>query len=434
MVLDEQWRLLRGVEPLSGPQGGPLSRTVKLILDPLVIRPVQNPECAGPIVTADGARALAARLRAGGDVLRATAAWFTLLKQARRAAGITEGNPQDLYFQRCFELATVSGMPDPAVGLAMAERALRDIHACSAGPTAAALKRHLGDAATAAALRARIDTAWAARPVDTVGVDHAPELAGLLDACAAARIGHDRPGGQAAFDELVAARAGSGDGIRLWTATAGHTAQSLGLTSHRLPQSPGLADTAAGGPGLPFDRTIYERLFSVLRAGERDELPAVADLVRAEITRSCAPWALAAERLRVTAAAGAALARGLHPIDAPRSADTLAQRVINRRWQREAYVLQARRLMINPDGAGAGPLATIAAELRTPWRSYLRRLWVRLHGRDVRGMSVEGTDELWDLLEGVARSVILDHRTRVKQALSVTVGADEADPAESRAG
>lgn len=94
MVLDEVWRELDGVEPLSGPDGGPLSRTVKLILDPLVIRPVQNPLCAGPIVTADGAQLLATRVHASADVLRAAAAWFTLLKRVRRALRITDGNPR----------------------------------------------------------------------------------------------------------------------------------------------------------------------------------------------------------------------------------------------------------------------------------------------------------------------------------------------------
>ncbi|WP_438804094.1 hypothetical protein [Nocardia farcinica] len=112
-VLDEVWRGLDGVEALSGPHGGPLRRTVKLILDPLVIRPVQHPVCAGAVLTADGATLLATRVHAAADVLRATAAWFTLLKQVRRALRITEGNAQDLYFQRCFELATEYGHPHP---------------------------------------------------------------------------------------------------------------------------------------------------------------------------------------------------------------------------------------------------------------------------------------------------------------------------------
>ena len=75
----------------------------------------------------------------------------------------------------------------------------------------------------------------------------------------------------------------------------------------------------------------------------------------------------------------------------------------------------------------------IAAELHAPWRPYLRRLWVRLHGRDVRGLPMDTPDELWDLLDGVARSVILDHRTRVKNALSATALAPIADTSESRA-
>ncbi|WP_345494733.1 hypothetical protein [Nocardia callitridis] len=65
MVLDAAWRELDGVAPLSSATGGPLRRTVKLMLDPLVIRPVAHPLCAGPLVNADG------RWRRAGYVLRA---------------------------------------------------------------------------------------------------------------------------------------------------------------------------------------------------------------------------------------------------------------------------------------------------------------------------------------------------------------------------
>lgn len=122
MVLDEVWRGLEGVEALSGPHGGPLRRTVKAILDPLVIRPVRYPACGGAILTDDGATLLAARVHAHADALRATAAWFTLLKQTRRRLRITEGNAQDLYFQRCFELAATRGHPDPARDRLRADR------------------------------------------------------------------------------------------------------------------------------------------------------------------------------------------------------------------------------------------------------------------------------------------------------------------------
>ncbi|OUS96469.1 hypothetical protein [Rhodococcus sp. NCIMB 12038] len=442
MVLDEVWRELDGVEPLSGPDGGPLSRTVKLILDPLVIRPVQNPLCAGPIVTADGAQLLATRVHASADVLRATAAWFTLLKRVRRALRITDGNPQDLYFQRCFELATGSGAPDPLRDEAVAENTLRDVHDVAAGRTTQALKAHVTDPARARELSALIDLAWGRRPLSgTVTGDHAAAVAVVLDACPGARLEQDGDDGRHALDDLVAGHAGTHHGIALWTSTPEVTAHRLGLTSHPVPVPPRLGSSASTSAlGLPFDRSVHERVFTVLRAStDRAELPPIHELVTTEIARSCSPWALLDETLRVVATTGAALATGLHPIGtapSPSDTDTTAVRVINGRWQREAYVLQARRLTVNADAAtlpDTNPLAAIAAELREPWRPYLRRLWVRLHGRDVREFSVHEPGELWDLLDGVARSVILDHRLRVKQALSAIPLADATDAPESRA-
>ncbi|MBL1074753.1 hypothetical protein JK358_10120 [Nocardia sp. 2] len=443
MVLDETWRRLDGVEALSGPHGGPLRRTVKLVLDPLVIRPVQHPECAGAMLSADGAILLATRLHAAADVLRATSAWFTLLKQTRRALRITEGNAQDLYFQRCFELATMSGMPDPVRDRVAAEAALRDIHDMTAGRTTQALKEYLSDPLRADELTELVHIAWGRRPL-TAAADHTAALAELLDACAAARLDPDLS--DADIGEPIAAFLGTHTGIRLWIDENPGRAQYLGLTLHERPQPPRIGETASTAAlGLPLDRTIHERVFTVLQAStDRTELPDIPDLVDAEIARSCAPWALLDESLRLTAAAGAVLAVLLQPFDTllPRgplgssgtaaepAAGSAAARVINSRWQREAYVLQARRLMVRADATG--PLAAIAAELQVPWRPYLRRLWARLHGRDVRELPVYAPDELWDLLDGVARSVILDHRTLVKRALAAESAAPET--LESRAG
>lgn len=445
MVLDEVWRKLEGVEPLSGPHGGPLRRTVKLVLDPLVIRPVQHPSCAGPILTADGAVLLEARIQAAADVLRATAAWFTVLKQVRRTLRITEGHPQDLYFQRCFELATTSGMPDPARARAVAEEALREIHEYTAGRTTQALKEYLTDHTRERELAGLLDLAWRRRPLTGPQGDHDAEVDELLEACAAARLGADADG-QRTLDRLVAANAGTHTGIRLWQEAS---AQELGLTTHPVPLRPEIGSSASKSTlGLPFDRTVYERVFTVLQAStERAELRPIPELVDAEIARSCAPWALLDESLRVTATAGTALATGLAPIEHRRGPSTgrprlrpagtgttpsTAHQVVNSRWQREAYVLQARRLVVSAEPP-TGPLAAIARELITPWQPYLRRLWVRLHGRDVREYAIHDPDELWDLLDGVARSVILDHRTRVKRALSVRASAGEPDAAESKA-
>ncbi|MFB8007619.1 hypothetical protein [Nocardia sp. NPDC056000] len=543
MVLDEVWRRLDGVEALSGPHGGPLRRTVKLILDPLVIRPVQHPECAGSILTADGAVLLTTRINAAADVLRATAAWFTLLKQVRRALRITAGNAQDLYFQRCYELATVSGMPDAVADRGAAEDALLEIHNLTAGRTTQALKEFLADPEQSGDLAELIATAWRRRPLTTTP-DHTEPLTDLLNACAAARLGEPEP--DVDIDDLIAASIGTHHGIRLWlaqgsdaaaaipagqgpVAAAGPvpSAQYLGLTAYPAPQPPRVGASASKASlGLPFDRTIHERVFTVLQAAsERADLPPIPELVDAEIARSCSPWALLDESLRLAAAAGAHLALQLRPIvNAPndigsslagapanghstRGPETgvtsAAARVINGRWQREAYVLQARRMMVchaslaaaaaptaamsavggsigevvstdvvgfhgaaASNGAAAGigtgsgsggavppvsaetlgsletpgvvsapgPLAVIAADLQVPWRPYLRRLWARVHGRDVREVPVYEADELWDLLDGVARSVMLDHRMRVKKALAATAVAAELDELESRAG
>ncbi|MFJ9367565.1 hypothetical protein ACIRRA_24515 [Nocardia sp. NPDC101769] len=568
MVLDEVWRRLDGVEPLSGPHGGPLRRTVKLILDPLVIRPVQHPQCAGSMLSADGAVLLATRIHAAADVLRATAVWFTLLKQTRRALRITEGNAQDLYFQRCFELATVSGVPDPVGDRAAAEAALREIHGLAAGRTTQALKEYLSEPARVGELTGLIRTAWRRRPLTEVP-DHSELLAGLLEDCAATRL--DGAGGPADLDAVIDASVGTHTGIRLWLNEIGCTAQEFGLTLYPLPLPPEVGFSASTATlGLPLDRTIHERIFTVLQASsERSDLPAIPELVAAEIARACAPWALLDESLRVAAAAGATLAVNLRPLGAalpigydpdgdaaptPRSTVTLggaatgllgaavgltgtaagllgtpagllggstglagtaagvtgvvagltsaaagltrpgapssaapeesariggsaagptgkpvgstgaqsparsvdetggaaesasarytapgaiggggaAARLINGRWQREAYVLQARRMAVRVDAID-GPLGAIAADLRVPWRSYLRRLWARLHGRDVREFPVYAADELWDLLDGVARSVILDHRMRVKRALAAGAAAEPGDR-ESRVG
>ncbi|MGM7646465.1 hypothetical protein ACSVDM_16315 [Nocardia sp. JW2] len=500
MVLDEVWRGLDGVDALSGPQGAPLRRTVKLILDPLVIRPMQHPLCAGSVLDADGVTLLTSLVLARSDALRACASWFTVLKQARRALRITEGNAQDLYFQRCFELATLHGEP----GADARERAaavLREVHEGTGGRTTTALKNLVTEPNRLAQLTSIIDSAWRTRPLVNSGArDLASSLIELLDASTLAREGDPADAGPL-LDELIEDKVGTHRGIALWRAHPRYGADDLGLTVHECPQRPVVGATASTATlALPFDRSIYERVFTVLHGSiDRTDLPDLPTLVSTEVTRSCSPWGLLDESLRVTAAAGCELALGLSPLGAVSLARTLvatelsgvhgdrsersaesaqdgpdaglhagttlsaesrvrgpvgtdggaaqcgskgqwadagepglgsrAHAVVNARWRREAYVLQARRYSVHLGEAVSGPLAVVAAELRTPWRPYLRRLWVRLHGRDVRELAVFDPVELWDLLDGVARSVMLDHRTRVKQAL--TVALDDVEEARA---
>ncbi|MCA2209708.1 hypothetical protein [Nocardia rosealba] len=441
MVLDEVWRGLDGVDALSGPQGAPLRRTVKLILDPLVIRPVQHPRCAGSVLDADGVTLLTSLVLARSDALRACASWFTVLKQARRALRITEGNAQDLYFQRCFELATLHGEP----GADARERAvavLREVHEGTGGRTTTALKNLVTEPNRLAELTSLIESAWRTRPLASSGArDLASALIELLDASTLAREGDPADAGPL-LDELIEDKVGTHRGIALWRPHPRHGADDLGLTLHECPPRPVVGATASTATlALPFDRSIYERVFTVLQGSiDRTDLPELPTLVSTEVTRSCSPWGLLDESLRVTASAGCELALGLSPLgamsvapnpvvmsDARGERGSRAHAVVNARWRREAYVLQARRYSVHLGEIASGPLDVVAAELRIPWRPYLRRLWVRLHGRDVRELAVFDPAELWDLLDGVARSVMLDHRTRVKQALTVaTVDIEEA--------
>ena len=111
-VIDQAWRAIgRGVEVLSGEDGGPLRRTVKRIIDPLVLRLRSNPQFSPPTVAPDVAAAMHDLVVTHGPELQATAAWFSMLKHERRRLRFTTGNAQELYFPICFELAVTKGAP-----------------------------------------------------------------------------------------------------------------------------------------------------------------------------------------------------------------------------------------------------------------------------------------------------------------------------------
>ncbi|MEU2068446.1 hypothetical protein [Streptomyces anulatus] len=430
MVIDRAWRGLGpGPRALSGPGGAPLTRTVKLIVLPLVVRPALRPELAADFLDAREAERLDALIRESGAVLEATAQWFTLLKRTRRALGIVAGNPQDLYFQRCFELATEHGAPGPGAD-AVARAVLEDIVDASGGRTVEALKEYLADAARRTRLDAELAAAWDGREA-VPGAADTGLAAEVLEACGAA--GADSP----AFAAMVRAEHGSLLGRALWAA---HPADvwdrpdvpsHLGLTAHRMPPRPEVGRSASTATlPAPFDRTLFERLFTVLQASaHREQLPTVPELVRREVDRSCAPLGLYDESLRVTVVLGGRLAVGLDPLGAGTfmAGSTAAHRIINSRWQREASVLRARRMTVslrpNPDG---GVLNALAQDLRTPWAAYMRRLWVRLHGRDVRDAALPDAASAWGVLDGVARSVMMDHRARVRTALRSLSATDES--------
>jgi len=429
MVIDGSWRALGpGLEPLSGPGGAPLTRTVKLILLPLVVRPALRPELAADFLTPERAAQLDALIRESGARLLATAQWFTLLKRTRRALGVVAGNPQDLYFQRCFELAAEHGAPAAGAGV-FARAVVEDVADADGGRTVDALRRHLADDTRHAGIERELALAWKSRrPATTSGTAAVvARAAEVLEACG----GPDGPLDSPEYGVMV--QAGDGDllGRALWanpgTDTAGVWGRSdvpvhLGLTERQLPPRPqvGRGASTATLPA-PLDRTLFERLFVVLQSSaRREELPTVPELVRREVGRSCAPLGLYDESLRVAVVLGGRLAVGLDPLGTGESAPgrTSAHRAVNNRWRREASVLRARRMTVSPrPDPGGGVLDALAQDLRAPWAAYMRRLWVRLHGRDVRDAPLTDAAAAWAVLDGVARSVMMDHRARVRSAL-----------------
>lgn len=427
-AIDTAWRALgTGLDPLSAPDGGPLSRTVKLILVPLVLRPIENPGLAGPLVDETANGVLADALAEHAERLRSCAAWYVALKTARRDLGLSLGTPQDLYLQPAFELATREGAPsahaDPGP---LARETVIALDAQRSGRDATAVHDRLTDPARRAALAAVLHDTWST-PDDAPLPDHVDDLVHtVLDACP----GPVTPPAEAALDGLASVAAGTATGRALRTdgawpewLGAGSRARALGLTDHPLPLPP-LLD---GVPRArrPLDRTVADRVIGVLKhSRDRGLLPPVDELLADEAVRAARPWGLLDESLRVVAVLGTVLAAG---IQSHRGglvpATTRAHEAVNSRWRREASLARARRLTVAPDPDAHPRLVAVAERLAEPWKDYLQRLWVRLHGADTRGTFPRGLAETWDVLDGIARSVVLDHRSRVRAAL-LAIGQD----------
>lgn len=387
------WRQLgAAVAPLSNAGGLPLARTVKLIVDPLVVRPAQRPHLGHALLAPDAARELADRIRDAGDDLAATAAWYTLLKRRRRARGITDGSPQDLYFSRAYELARTRGAPGADDGLdAALDAVLDEVHE-GGYATAADLREFLATPDVASAVRRAIDEAWAESGSADAAADGASgALAGALAALDALAEGRDAEAFDA-FDALVDAGAGSAAGRALGAPGA---ARRAGLSDREVPAPPAVGETASKSAlPAPFDRSILERLFQAVSALDIAGTAALAQLADEEARRTGLPWQLGSEAGRVVAAAGLAATDG----------EGSAAARLDARWQREAFVRHARRTPGEADPrAGAR-------------EAILRRLWARLHGRELRRQPVDAA-EAWDLVDGATRSVILDRRDLAKTRL-----------------
>ncbi|MFJ6097933.1 hypothetical protein [Williamsia muralis] len=423
-VIDEAWRRLgSGVEVLSGSDGGPLRRTVKRILDPLVLRLRVNPQFSAAILAPDVARDLHDVIIAHGDQLLCTAQWFEVLKKSRRRLRITTGNAQELYFPISYELAVTHGAPTGDVE-AVADAVLRDVHSDRDRTATAALDKHLAASQTISTLTRQLERSW--RDVRPGGAITGPFLSGLSTVLAETGDHRARAARQRVWTALVADDTpfNLGAGARVDPAALPWRLVDLGLTSTEPQRCPHLTERFSGE--RPLDRAVVDRVRATLRrALDREELPDIPLLCAEEVDRACSPWGLLAEDIQATLVAGIEVAVELMPLDEKHSARYGLAALIQARLRKEAYVLHARRCLAA--GAPVHPRQQrVVDDLRAFRRPYLGRLWARLHGRDVWQESCDDVEDIRSLLDGVARSASLDQRQRIK-AMLVDVSGSEIE-------
>ncbi|QXV57725.1 hypothetical protein [Amycolatopsis sp. TNS106] len=413
-VLAQAWAGIPGVEVLSSADGGPLTRTIKKIIDPLVVRTAARPRLGRPVLDAVTAAELTEVLLADADRLRATAAWFTHLKRQRRALRITAGNVQDVCFPLAYELATGFGSPGPDAA-ETAAAALRDLHGEGGAVGVDQLTAYLSDPRHSARLTAELRRRWHAETA--VPQDIAPLRAfvdGLSDpawrALADSAAGHAlglmlrQPGGARGLTEVV-------------QEISGLRAPDLGLQRGDRTAFPPLNRSDETGSEL-LERSVERRVRATLRRLPPDERAPVTELVDDELTRVAAGFGLGLPALAGCFALGVVLAPALRPLDgaAPAGVPEFA-RQLNAQVAREGYVLHARRALAGATPLTPRPDAGLLRDLREFAKHFLGRLWVRLHGFDVRGDLPADAADVRDLVTGVVRSTSLDLRTKVRRAL-----------------
>ncbi|MCV7426833.1 hypothetical protein [Mycobacterium montefiorense] len=438
-VIDQAWRAIGpGVEVLSSDDGGPLTRTVKRIIDPLVLRLRSNPQYSAPVVAPDTAAAMHELIIGGASELRSTASWFAVLKLERRRQRIRAGNAQELYFPVCFELAVTKGLPAPE-DRETAATILGEIHQgrdrtgievlhhylASADVVATltdqieVLHHYLASADVVATLTDQLEGSWAdVRAGETMTGPFLAELPTVLGPAHGHRAATIR---QRVWSAMISDTTPYNLGAlaRVESAELPWSIVGLGLSSVAPQRPPPIAGGADGD--RPLDRTVVDRVRATLRrALDRDALPDIPLLCEEEVDRACAPWGLLSEDKQATLVAGIEIAVELAPLDRTVASRYALAAQIQARLRKEAYVLHARRYL-----AEGGPIhprqRQVVDDLAAYALPYLSRLWARLHGRDVWQEPCENVDEMRSLLEGVARSVSLDHRQRIKSMLELQV-------------
>ncbi len=418
-VIDRAWRAIGpGVDVLSSDDGGPLSRTVKRIIDPLVLRLRSNPQYSAPVVTAETAAAMHDVIVRSGPELRAAAAWFETLKMERRRRRIRTGNAQELYFPVCYELAVTKGAPPPH-DHDTAAAVLDAIHQGRDRTAVEVLQEYVSDPGVVARLADQLERSWHdVRAGQTLAGPFLAELSTVLGPANSHRAAAAR---QRVWSAMIADQTPYNLGALAHTETDGlpWSIVELGLSSAAPQRQPAISGGYDGD--RPLDRSVVARVRATLRrALDRDALPDIPLLCEEEVDRACAPWGLLGEDKQAALVAGIEVAVELAPLDQTASSRYALAAQIQARLRKEAYVLHARRYL-----AEGGPIhprqRQVVEDLAAYAQPYLSRLWARLHGRDVWQEPCDDVDDVRSLLEGVARSVSLDHRQRIKAMLELQV-------------
>lgn len=415
-VIADAWRAAEVQAPaFTGREGRPVARAVKCLLDPLILQPRRRAHLGRRALDDAAAAEITELLVAHRQRLADADAWYGMLRAERRRRGIADGNAQELYFPRAYELAALHGAPG-ADALERCGEVLDEVHA---QPSGDAVGRYFEDAAGQAAARAHVDAAWArerpgeaAAPVDAL----AERVRRLLDAGTELRR-------RAAWRELTA----DGDAARLGeeaTGVAGRIAAYVAASEGAPASAISAHDPVIAPPCLDaveaavLDRDLARRTRAALRRWrEHSVAPPLDELVEIEAHRTAAPWGLEDATLGTVFVVGIAAAGGLDPLGAPapREAPDLV-RALQAQARASAHVLHLRRtlrdgLPVHPDQAG------IVAELQRFAHPYLRRLWARLHGRDVLDAGIDDGGEVAELLTGILRSVLQDEKQRLRAVL-----------------
>lgn len=441
LVLAECWsRAAIDAPALCNKAGRPVARAVKCLIDPLIIRPRLRPHLAAPLLDDAAAADLAALLADNRVRLSDASAWFLELRRARRRRGITEGNAQELYFPRAHELAVMRGAPgdlDAGEVAAECDAVLSEIH--SAEVTAADIAAHLAAPGVADAIAGQLADGWTTGGGET-GADGAGEgecpddldFAVLADE--AWMLLDEAESAAPSWDALVESGACAEAGLAL-RSRVGVVADFL--AAFESPESdvalsvsdPSAPPPLVGDGGRVLDRSVDSRCRSALRRirehgdvgdiggwGCDDGGDGVADFVADEVARVLAPFGLSGEGAHITFLVGIAVAAGLQPLNRELPEGPRLIRELQARLRKEAYIMHVRRLLVQ-GGAVDARQERVVAQLAEFHEPYLNRLWPRLHGLDVLGREPVDADEARELLSGVTRSVVYDHRQLIRTAL-----------------